>query len=119
GGAITMYRHRVDHGVRSETIMIRHLIGASVLALLFAAPLADTASARGPFDGSWSVLIVTNRGACDRAYRYGVQIVNGRVMYGGGGVNMSGYVSPGGAVHVTVSAGGQSASGSGRLRRNS
>jgi len=28
-------------------------------------------------DGAWSVLIVTTKGDCDRAYRYGVTIANG------------------------------------------
>ena len=37
----------------------------------------------GGFDGVWSVLIVTEAGECDRAYRYRVRIANGQVRYEG------------------------------------
>ena len=32
-------------------------------------PASAPASARSNFDGTWSVLIVTHKGTCDRAYR--------------------------------------------------
>jgi hypothetical protein len=64
------------------------------------------------------VLIVTQRGTCDRAYRYGISIQGGRVFYGGGMANFSGRVAPNGAVSVHVTSGGSSASGTGRLSRN-
>src|SRR5260370_2136073 len=35
------------------------------------------------FDGDWSVVILTQSGGCDRAYRTGVQIQNGEVLYAG------------------------------------
>jgi hypothetical protein len=38
----------------------------------------DSARARTSFDGNWSVLIVTDAGQCDRAYRYGLVIRDGR-----------------------------------------
>lgn len=44
---------------------------------------APIRSASSAFDGDWSVLILTERGACDRAYRYGVQISNGDVLNAG------------------------------------
>ena len=76
-----------------------------------AALLAATA-----FDGNWSVLIVTNSGQCDPAYRYGLVIRNGQVIYeGDAAVNVAGRVSGNGAVNVRVSAGSQSADGTGRL----
>lgn len=76
------------------------------------------ASARSAYDGRWSVLIITERGTCDRAYRYPVQIVDGRVTYAGdGSFNISGRVSGRGGVVVTVSRGDARASGSGRLSR--
>jgi hypothetical protein len=72
------------------------------------------------FDGSWSVLIITQSGACDRSYRYGVQISNGQVHNAGGEpIALSGRVAPSGAVSVSVAAGGQSASGAGRLTQTS
>jgi hypothetical protein len=97
--------------------MIGHFFRIAIVILACAASLPDRAVARTVYDGSWSVLIVTQRGTCDRAYRYGVEIVNGRVVYNGGIVNMSGHVSSRGTVHVNVSSGGAYANGSGRLSR--
>jgi hypothetical protein len=94
------------------------LFAASLAALSFVAPAP--AMARTVYDGAWSVLIVTNKGSCDRAYRYGVSIVDGRVVYNGtASVNLNGRVASNGAVRVTVSAGSQRADGSGRLTQRS
>jgi hypothetical protein len=79
--------------------------------------LASTANA-GPFDGSWSVTVVTRSGPCDPTYRYGVSISNG-IVSGGGGASVSGRVSNSGAVSVVVSSSIGSARGSGHLSRNS
>ena len=99
--------------------MISHLVRASILALVCAASTFSTATARTVYDGQWSVLIVTERGTCDRAYRYGVQIVNGNVLYDGGGpISLSGRVAQNGAVRVNVSSSGSRAAGAGRLSRN-
>ena len=82
------------------------------IAPAFAAPVA---SAKG-HDGSWSVLIVTEKGTCDRAYRYPVKIENGSVGYAGSAsFNVTGKVGANGAVVVTVSRGKQSATGTGRM----
>jgi Ni/Co efflux regulator RcnB len=67
------------------------------------------------FDGSWSVAISTQSGACEPHYRFGLQIINGNVVYEG---RPAGRVSPNGAVRVNVSSGGQQAAGQGRLSRN-
>jgi len=99
--------------------MIPPSFRALTLATAFAActlPFSSTAYA-APFDGQWSVLIVTRSGACDQAYRFGVTIQNG-IVYGGGGANLSGRVSNNGSVSVAVSSGSQTAYGSGRLSRN-
>jgi hypothetical protein len=95
--------------------------GASYLLVISALSLAAAAPAKAQrFDGNWSVLIVTDSGDCDRAYRYGVRIAGGQVSYAGdASVSFSGSVSGDGRVHVTVRAGNQSASGSGRLSGNS
>jgi hypothetical protein len=98
--------------------MISNLVRASMLAILCAASAPSTASARTIYDGEWSVLIVTEKGSCDRAYRYGVQIVNGNVVYDGGVVNLSGRVAANGRVQVAVSSSNGRANGSGRLSRN-
>jgi hypothetical protein len=67
------------------------------------------------FNGSWSVAINTRSGACDPSYRFGVQIINGSVVYEG---RSAGRVSSNGGVWVNVSQGGQQAAGQGRLARN-
>jgi len=88
------------------------LAGFALVTALVPAP----AVARTHYDGNWSVLIVTNSGPCDRAYRYGLSIRNGRVFYeGSAAVNVDGRVAPNGRVQVRVWAGSQSASGTGRL----
>ena len=80
-----------------------------------AAP-APISAGKQSFDGTWSVLIVTEQGKCDRAYRYPVRISNGSVGYAGqASFNVSGSVGSGGAVTVTVSHGSQSAKGTGTL----
>jgi hypothetical protein len=81
---------------------------------------AGTAAARTPYDGNWSVSIWTDRGSCDRGYRYEVRVDNGKVSYRGeGSFNVSGRVDSGGRVNVTISHGERRASGAGRLSRNS
>lgn len=88
-------------------------------AFIFAAALApEPAAARTPYDGNWSVLIVTDTGPCDRAYRYGLSIQDGSVIYqGSAAVNVAGRVAKNGVVNVRVWAGQQGASGLGRLSR--
>jgi hypothetical protein len=98
--------------------MIGHLLRGSLLALACTLSIPQTAAARTAYDGSWSVLIVTERGTCDRAYRYGVEIADGYVIYNGGAVNMSGRVSSNGQVRVSVTAGQSYADGTGRMSRN-
>ena len=101
--------------------MIGHFLRNTILASACAAAVvtsAEIASARTAYDGSWSVLIITSRGACDATYRYGIQIINGRVVYEGGAVNFTGRVQADGSVSVAVRAGSQHANGSGKLSRN-
>ena len=78
--------------------MISRLLRAGVLAVLCVAALPEIASAQRAYDGNWSVLIVTQQGNCDRAYRYGVSIRSGSVNYDGGVVNFTGRVAANGAV---------------------
>jgi len=91
------------------------LAAVSILAAT-AVPASAPALAKSNFDGQWSVLIVTQKGTCDRAYRYPVKIDNGSVGYAGdASFTVSGKVGPNGAVTVTVARGSQSAKGQGRL----
>jgi hypothetical protein len=98
--------------------MMSRFFCAGIVAFLCVAAMPDMASAQRAYDGQWSVLIVTQQGTCDRAYRYGVLIRNGGVYYEGGMVNFTGRVAPNGAVRVRVTAGNAFANGSGRLNRN-
>ena len=89
---------------------------AILAAIAVPASPAPMAASKATFDGTWSVLIVTERGTCDRAYRYPVRISKGSVGYAGtASFDVTGQVGAGGAVTVKVSRGSQSASGSGRL----
>ena len=79
-------------------------------------PASAPASARSNYDGTWSVLIVTQKGTCDRAYRYPVKIDNGSVGYAGNAsFTVSGKVGQNGSVVVKVARGNQSANGQGKL----
>jgi hypothetical protein len=96
------------------------LVCTALLVAASAATLAVGTSARAatPYDGAWSVLIMTDRGSCDPAYRYALRISNGVVTYGGEGgapAQVSGRVNSGGRVSVSVAGGQGRAVGSGRL----
>lgn len=95
--------------------------GIAVLAVAATVGSAGVASAASSYDGRWSVLIQTDKGACDQAYRYGLLIVNGNVTYAGesAGFAVRGHVAGNGNVHVRVSHGASYADGTGRLSRSS
>lgn len=64
------------------------------------------AVAQGAFHGAWSVEVITEKGDCDKAYRYPVIVQNGRVRYGGSeAFEASGTVSASGAVQGSISRG--------------
>ena len=89
---------------------------AAITLLAATVPASAPAFARTNYDGKWSVLIVTHKGSCDRAYRYPVKIDNGSVGYAGdSSFTVSGKVGDNGAVTVKVARGNQSANGQGRL----
>ena len=99
--------------------MISNILRAGVLAAVCSAVMASAAVAGSPYDGSWSVTFYTRSGVCDAASRSGVVIQNGFIYPEAGGINFNGRVSSNGTVRASVSAGGQYASGSGRLGRSS
>jgi hypothetical protein len=95
-------------------------LAKSALLLAACAGLASTgsvpAAAATAHDGNWSVLIITQKGDCDQAYRYGIKVANGHVSYAGDAkVDMSGTVDANGAVAVRIRLGDKGANGSGRL----
>ena len=92
------------------------------IAFVFAAAAVATVAASAPslarsnFDGMWSVSIVTEKGECDRGYRYPIAINNGVLANAGdAGFDISGKVAPTGAITVRVAHGDKAATGQGRL----
>jgi hypothetical protein len=76
--------------------------------------LASAANARTTFDGSWDLLFVTQRGACDPSYSFTVNVSSGVVTHPNL-VKFRGYVTRSGAVRASVTVQDKYASGSGRL----
>jgi hypothetical protein len=76
--------------------------------------LASAANARTTFDGSWDLLFVTQRGACDPSYSFTVNVSNGIVTHPNL-VKFKGYVGRSGAVRASVTVHDKYASGVGRL----
>lgn len=76
--------------------------------------LANTAQARSAYDGSWNLTFVTQRGACDAAYNFTVNVSNGVVTHPNL-VKFRGHVAKSGAVRASVTVQDKYASGSGRL----
>ena len=92
------------------------IAGALALSVAAISGLASPATSAPAHDGLWSVVIVTEQGTCDRAYRYPVRISRGTVLNAGDSpVAITGRVGDNGALTVTVSHGNQRATGSGRL----
>jgi hypothetical protein len=102
------------------------LLSAAAIACLLVAAAATSSDAAvrkhakahsGSYDGLWSVSILTQYGPCDRSYRYPARIVGGRVQQADNDFSyqLYGAVSKSGAISVTVSKSGQSATGYGRL----
>jgi hypothetical protein len=92
--------------------------GALFTLVAASATVATTSTYAVPvYDGLWSVSIVTEKGDCDRGYRYPIRIENGALANAGSvtAITINGKVQPTGAITVIVSAGSKSASGSGRL----
>jgi hypothetical protein len=107
-----LYLNRDRTAMPKRSFVLAAMLLAAPLWLALTAPLAV---ARTPYDGLWSVLIVTDAGDCDRAYRYALHIENGRIYYDDPNIGISGQVGARGQVRVVVSAGEREASGTGRL----
>jgi len=104
--------------MRKRTMILATALLAIPLTAASSAPAVRAAASVAQFDGNWSVSIVTDSGSCDRGYLYALRIANGRIYYDNPSFNVNGVVNARGQVSVTVSAGGQSASGTGRLSRD-
>jgi hypothetical protein len=76
--------------------------------------LTCTAHARSAYDGSWDLVFMTQRGACDPTYNFTVNVSNG-ILTHPNLVRFRGYVAKSGAVRASVTVQDRYASGSGRL----
>jgi len=100
------------YGVR---FCVNALVFSAFLALAWLGGTPARARAAG-HDGNWSVLIVTEKGDCDTAYRYEVSVADGRVRYAGDGdFDLGGTVAANGAVKVSIRRGDRGATGNGHL----
>lgn len=73
------------------------------------------ASTQAPFDGVWTINIVTTKGACEGGSGLAVQIAGGKVASSDNMVGVSGKVAEHGGITVTVIQGDKRATGSGKL----
>jgi hypothetical protein len=97
--------------------MMKNLVLCMTAAVSLVA-LTSVAQARSAYDGSWDLLFVTQRGACDPTYNFSVNITDGVVTHPNL-VRFRGYVTRSGAVRASVTVQDKHASGTGRLASNS
>jgi hypothetical protein len=93
--------------------LFTHAIAASCLVAS-----VSVAQARSAYDGSWDLLFVTQRGACDPTYNFSVNISDGVITHPNL-VRFRGYVARSGAARASVTVPDKYASGAGRLSGNS
>jgi hypothetical protein len=97
------------------------LLAPALAAVLLLACIPTNAAGRvggSLYDGTWSVAIYTLRGDCG-SVRVAARIVGGRVYSKDQSYQANGAVGANGVIRVSVASGRLSASGSGRLSRNS
>jgi hypothetical protein len=100
------------------------LTAVAMAGMLVAAATPSEAARRArssAYDGLWSVSIRTQAGPCDPSYRYPARIVGGQIRQADNDFSyqITGVVVGSGGIAVTVSKGGQSATGYGRLHGSS
>ena len=96
--------------------MKKYLFFATLVAACLV--LTSAVEAHSGYDGSWDLIFVTQRGACDPTYNFSVNISNGIVTHPNL-VKFRGYVARSGAVRASVTVQDKFASGSGKLTGNS
>ena len=97
-------------------IGVRKIARASILAFAITVPSVNSAVASTAYDGRWSISVATESGDCGATYQFEIGVIEGTVSYQGP-ANVSGRVSAGGDVSVSISTQTQRASGSGKLSR--
>jgi hypothetical protein len=96
---------------------MRKLLACAATAAWLVASIS-LAQARSAYDGSWDLVFVTERGACDATYNFAVNITDGIVTHPNL-VRFRGYVARSGAVRASVTVHDKFAAGSGRLSASS
>ena len=96
--------------------MTKHSILIAATACFMA--FAPAAQARSAYDGSWDLLFVTKRGACDSSYSFTVNVTNGIVTHPNL-VRFRGRVAKSGSVRASVTVQDKYASGAGKLSASS
>jgi hypothetical protein len=103
--------------------IFKWIFAVAVLAAMVGAPGAADARARmvggpGAYDGTWNVTFTPRAGNCSNSNTVPF-LVSGTQVSSAGGGRVTGGVSRGGAVSVTITVGASWANGSGRLVGNS
>jgi hypothetical protein len=96
---------------------MRSVLTPAIVAIGLIA-FVSAAQARSGYDGSWGLVSVTPRGACDPSYNFSVDIADGVVTHPNL-VKFTGHVTRSGAVRASVTVPDKYAAGSGRLSSNS
>jgi hypothetical protein len=112
-----MTRSAVTALLPTPSLQKFRLAACAVVLALLAAMTPSKVHAAMPFDGSWSVSIITQSGSCDRSYTFPVSIVDGR--FDGANGALLGTVSAKGGVSVMLGGGDRRGQASGRLVGNS
>jgi hypothetical protein len=96
---------------------MKSLLTSAIVATGLVA-FVSAAQARSAYDGSWGLVFVTQRGACDPSYNFSVNITDGVVTHPNL-VKFTGHVARSGVVRASVTVPDKYAAGSGRLSSNS
>ena len=92
-----------------------HLVLAHVALCALALVATPAAASSEPFDGSWSVKIVTQKGTCDSGATVPIRVTNGSIASDLSVVKVSGQVASNGNLSVNVGSGLEHANGVGHL----
>jgi hypothetical protein len=114
-------RNEINAAADKEMAAMRLVMTTALLAAaLFGLASAGNSLMAAEHDGNWSVVVITEKGDCDHAYRYSVSVKDGHLKYtGDAAVTMAGTVAANGAVKVSIRLGEKGANGAGRLSNNS
>jgi hypothetical protein len=106
----------INESSPGEDEMKKYLVSTVISCITLL--LATTANAHSSYDGSWSLVFVTQTGVCDSTYNFSVNINDG-VLTHPNLVKFSGRVAKSGVVRASVTVQDKYASGSGTLTAGS